>query len=140
MNVLPSASRENMIKLVDMVEELGKMDCQLTVNRGHASNAIWEEDMGEKTGKVVLSTFGGGEADFGGAGWLGFLQECKARDLDVSNLGFSAVSHLALRYLRSLQRSTSSLRSSFRPTKYWLCPSWMLPSTGMADGASLLCL
>jgi hypothetical protein len=123
MNVLPSASREDMIELVDMVEELGKMDCQLTVNRRHASNAIWGEDVGEKTGKIVLSTFGGGEADFGGSGWLGFLQECKARDLNVSNLAIRSVSHLALRHLCPPKRSTSSLRSSFRPRRYWLCPS-----------------
>lgn len=84
MNVLPSATGEDMIKLVDMVEEFGKTDCQLTVNRRHASNMIWDKDVGENTGKIVLSTFGGGEAGFGGAGWPGFLRECKNRDLNVS--------------------------------------------------------
>jgi glucan endo-1,3-alpha-glucosidase len=84
MNVLPSVTREDMTKLVDMVEELGRLDCQLVVNRRHASKAIWDEDVAEKTGKIVLSTFGGGEAGFGGAGWPGFLRECKRRDLNVS--------------------------------------------------------
>jgi hypothetical protein len=72
-----------MLKLVELVQELGSMDCQLTVNRPHASREIWQEDGAEPTDKIVLSTFGGGEASFGGEGWHGFLQECKARDLDV---------------------------------------------------------
>ncbi|KAI5452377.1 hypothetical protein NCC49_000937 [Naganishia albida] len=83
MNVLPSATREDMLKLVNMVEELGRVDCQLSVTRRHASNKIWDEDTGEKIKKIVLSTFGGGQADFGGRGWLGFLHECKARGLNV---------------------------------------------------------
>lgn len=83
MNVLPSTTREDMLKLVALVQELGSMDCQLTVVRPHASDVIWNGDGAEPTEKIVLSTFGGGEASFGGGGWHEFLQECKSRDLNV---------------------------------------------------------
>jgi glucan endo-1,3-alpha-glucosidase len=83
MSVLPSTTRDDMLKLVELVQEFGDMDCQLTVNRPHASIEIWKEDDAERTDKIVLSTFGGGEASFGGEGWHGFLQECKSRDLNV---------------------------------------------------------
>lgn len=86
MNVLPSATHEDMLKLVQLVEELGRTDCQLTVSRPHASSTIWDEGVDEKAAKIVLSTFGGGEVEFGGGGWRGFLQECKQRDLNVSPL------------------------------------------------------
>lgn len=134
MNVLPSATREDMLKLVDMVEELGRVDCQLSVTRRHASNKIWDEDTGEKIKKIVLSTFGGGQADFGGRGWLGFLHECKARGLNVSEL----IKHLYLHYDVNAApgRSISFLRSSSRPRRYWICRSWMRPSIGMEDGTS----
>lgn len=84
MNVLPSNTRDDMLKLVNLVQEVGSMDCQLTVSRPHASNVIWGESEDVSARKIVLSTFGGGEASFGGEGWHGFLQECKKRDLDVS--------------------------------------------------------
>jgi hypothetical protein len=83
MNVLPSTTREDMINLVELIQELGSMDCQLTVTRPHASDVIWGEDGAEPTKKIVLSTFGGGEASFGGEGWHEFLQECKSRGLNV---------------------------------------------------------
>lgn len=83
MNVLPSTTRDDMIKLVELVQELGNMDCQLTVSRPHASDVIWNEDGAKRTSKIVLSTFGGGEASFGGDGWRGFLQQCKLRELNV---------------------------------------------------------
>jgi hypothetical protein len=84
MNVLPSTSNGDMLKLVDLVEEFGRMDSQLTVSRAHASDTIWTDDASrQKTEKIVLSTFSGGEASYGGVGWEGFLRECKRRDLDV---------------------------------------------------------
>ena len=72
-----------MVQLVQLVAELGNMDCQLAVSKPHATNAIWDESEDVSTRKIVLSTFGGGEASFGGEGWQGFLRECKDRSLNV---------------------------------------------------------
>ncbi|KAJ9114317.1 hypothetical protein QFC22_005769 [Naganishia vaughanmartiniae] len=83
MNVLPSSSREDMLKIIDLVEELGRMPGQLKVALPHATDRIWSDDDVQETEKVVLSTFGGGEANFGGAGWEGFLRECKIRGLNI---------------------------------------------------------
>ncbi|KAJ9096402.1 hypothetical protein QFC21_005224 [Naganishia friedmannii] len=68
MNVLPSSNREDMLNLVDLVVELGRMPGQLKVNLPHATDRIWSRDGAHETAKIILSTFGGGEAEFGEAG------------------------------------------------------------------------
>ncbi|KAG7562553.1 hypothetical protein FFLO_02027 [Filobasidium floriforme] len=67
MNVLPSSTIEDMDNLVDLVVELGSSAAQR--NR--------------KKGKVVLSTFGGGDCSFGGRGWEGFLKACRERGTEI---------------------------------------------------------
>lgn len=91
MNVLPSSTVEEMDKLVDLVIELGSSAAQLRMfdsedgeteeNRDQAKRKIKEE----AKGKVVLSTFGGGDCSFGGAGWEGFLKACRERGIEVSS-------------------------------------------------------
>lgn len=71
MNVLPSSTLGDMHALVDLVLELGASPAQLRMaGKG-------------KEGRVVLSTFGGGEVSFGGVGWEGFLGACRRTGMEV---------------------------------------------------------
>jgi glucan endo-1,3-alpha-glucosidase len=88
MNVLPSSTLEEMDKLADLVVELGSSAAQLRMFDSEDDET--EEDdhqtkrRNQKKGRVVLSTFGGGECSFGGAGWEGFLKACRERGTEVS--------------------------------------------------------
>jgi MoaA/NifB/PqqE/SkfB family radical SAM enzyme len=88
MNVLPSSTVEEMNKLVDLVVELGSSAAQLRMF--DSEDGEIDEDEGQverrnrKKGKVVLSTFGGGECSFGGAEWEGILKACRERGTEVS--------------------------------------------------------
>ncbi|KAJ9106718.1 hypothetical protein QFC19_003030 [Naganishia cerealis] len=83
MNVLPSSDREDMFRIVDLVEEFGGMTGQFKVTLPHATHLIWSHADNQEAKKIVLSTFGGGDTSFGGVGWQGFLVECKRRNLDI---------------------------------------------------------
>lgn len=103
MNVLPSATTENMMRLVDLVEEFGRMEGQLKTTMKHQNerkkrgnlvrrifgrNAQADAEVESKGEKVVLGTFGGHSAEFGYKGWRGFLAELRKRGIDVSIIGF----------------------------------------------------
>lgn len=87
MNVLPSATEEDMTKLVNVVAELGGMKGQLKTQRAHLRKKgllrKWQA-VDEGTDKVVVSTFGGQDAQFGGKGWPAFLEACRRRGTEVS--------------------------------------------------------
>lgn len=133
MNVLPSSTRDDMVKLVQLVAELGDMDCQLTMSKPHATNAIWGDNEDVSTKKIVLSTFGGGEASFGGESWQGFLRECKDRGLNVRSQQRKCA-FLSPKTAPLLDRYTSYPPSSSRLRPSSICRLWMLHSTGMGDG------
>lgn len=88
MNVLPSSTVEEMNKLVDLVVELGSSAAQLRMFDSEDDDTGENDDQAKRQnkgkGKVVLSTFGGGECSFGGAGWEGFLKACRERGTEVS--------------------------------------------------------
>lgn len=89
MNVLPSSTVEEMNELVDLVVELGSSAAQLRMLGSEDDETEHDEDQAErrnkKKGKVVLSTFGGGDCSFGGVGWEGFLKACRERGTEVSS-------------------------------------------------------
>lgn len=107
MNVLPSSTLEEMDKLVDLVVELGSSAAQLRMfdseddDTGENDDQATREDKGK--GKVVLSTFGGGDCSFGGVGWEGFLKACRERGTEVSSsvplsIGSTTLSLLTILY------------------------------------------
>ena len=101
MNVLPSSTVEETDKLVDLVVELGASAAQLRMFEFEDDDTEEDEDQAErrdkKKGKVVLSTFGGGDCSFGGVGWEGFLKACRERGTEVSwSVPFSLVDHLVV--------------------------------------------
>jgi hypothetical protein len=89
MNVLPSSTLDEMNKLVDLVVELGSSAAQLRMFDSEDDETEEDEYQAEgrnkKKGKVVLSTFGGGDCSFGGVGWEEFLRACRERGTEVSS-------------------------------------------------------
>jgi hypothetical protein len=132
MNVLPSSTLEEMDKLADLVVELGSSAAQLRMFGSEDDETEEDEDQAErrnkKKGKVVLSTFGGGDCSFGGAGWEGFLKACRERGTEVSlsmTISTKAITLFLLKILYSLSMKRKPHRSilfppsSSRPNRSW---------------------
>jgi glucan endo-1,3-alpha-glucosidase len=131
MNVLPSSTVEEMNKLVDLVVELGSSAAQLRMFDSEDDET--EEDEGQverrnrKKGKVVLSTFGGGDCSFGGAGWEGFLKACRERGTEVGSSSTILLNHTEL-----LTDETQTAQIYFIPA-FFLPPEKIL-GMGYLDG------
>ena len=123
MNVLPSTTHEDMSSLVDLVLEFASFPSQLRI-----PSAITQSDApGRHHGKVVLSTFGGGESQFGGAGWEGFLAACRERGEEASRRHLLQRGPSSVLYGRETDRrwtghcrSTLSRRFSYRRRRSWV--------------------
>lgn len=117
MNVLPSATTEDMLALVDIVVELGAMDGQLRTRRPHLRKRgllrKWQAT-DEGQAKIVLSTFGGHDARFGGQGWPGFLEACRSRGVEVRmKAGQNPLPSLTRQLRSTLRLRSSCLRNAY---------------------------
>jgi hypothetical protein len=90
MNVLPCDTTAERDKLVALVVDLAASPASLRRmkkgERGFQPKKRGRQARQQREGesKVVLSTFGGADARFGGKGWPGFVDEAERRGVEVS--------------------------------------------------------
>ena len=83
MHVLPSNTEQDMMKLVELVTELGASSASLKMPDDECPGHSSECSSSHSHSRFVLGTFGGGDCSFGGRGWPGFLEECSKRGVPI---------------------------------------------------------
>lgn len=78
MNVLPSSSSSDLTSLISKLTKVSHSSSQLRITTTPNISLVENQP-----GRVVVSTFGGGDASFGGLGWEGFRDGMREEDLDI---------------------------------------------------------